>query len=120
MAGRRRVVQVLDNLFSSAARIAPESTDIRVSAVREDAHVSISVSDEGRGLTPERVAHLFRKHAAPGDGKREGRVSGHGPGLATCRGLMEAHGGRIRAESAGPGRRSSCWTWCCPAPTAWS
>ena len=103
MADRRRVVQVLNNLLSNAARNAPESTEIRVSAVREDDHVSISVADEGRGLAPERVAHLFRKHAAPGDGGREGRASGHGLGLAICKGLVEAHGGRIRAESAGPG-----------------
>ena len=52
MADRRRVVQVLNNLFANAARHAPESTPIRVAAARENAHVAISVSDEataGRG-----------------------------------------------------------------------
>ncbi len=104
MADRRRVVQVLNNLFSNAARNAPESTDIRVSAVREDALVSVSVSDQGRGLTRKRLAQLFRKHVVHGDGGREGQEPGHGLGLAICKGLVEAHGGRIRAESAGPGR----------------
>ena len=104
MADRRRIVQVLNNLFSNAARHAPESSDVHVSAVHEDAHVSVSVSDEGRGLTPEQLAHLFRKHAAPEGGGREGRTPGHGLGLAICKGLVEAHGGRIHAESAGPGR----------------
>ena len=105
MADRRRVVQVLNNLLSNAARNAPESTDIRVSAVRENALVSVSVSDDGRGLTRKRLAQLFRKHVVPGDGGREGRATGHGLGLAICKGLVEAHGGRIRAESAGPGRQ---------------
>ena len=104
MADRRRIVQVLNNLLANAARHAPELSAIRVSAVREDAHVAVSVADEGRGLTPERLAHLFRKHAAPGDGRPEGTRPGHGLGLALCKGLVEAHGGRIHAESAGPGR----------------
>ena len=98
MADRRRIVQVLNNLFANAARHAPESTSIRVSAVREDAHVAVSVADEGRGVAPELLPRLFDKHA------REGSKAGHGLGLAICKGLVEAHGGRIRAESAGPGR----------------
>ena len=53
LADRRRIVQVLNNLLSNAARHAPESTPIRVAAVREDAHVAVSVSDEGSGVAPE-------------------------------------------------------------------
>ena len=100
MADRRRIVQVLNNLFSNAARHAPESSPIRVSAVRDGAHVAVAVSDQGRGVAPELVPHLFRKHAGAG----EGGTPGHGLGLAICKGLVEAHGGRIRAESAGPGQ----------------
>ena len=51
MADRRRIVQLLNNLLSNAARHAPESTPIRVAAVREDAHVGVSVSHEGSGVT---------------------------------------------------------------------
>ena len=54
MADRRRIVQVLNNLFSNAARHAPESSPIRVAALREGVHVAVSVSDQGRGVTPER------------------------------------------------------------------
>ena len=97
MADRRRIVQVLNNLFNNAARHAPESSSIRVSAVREDAHVAISVSDEGRGVAPELLPRLFDTHTT------EGSKDGYGLGLAICKGLVEAHGGRIRAESAGPG-----------------
>ena len=60
MADRRRVVQVLNNLFSNASRHAPESSPIRVTAMREGVHVAISVADEGRGVAPERLPHLFR------------------------------------------------------------
>ena len=100
MADRRRIVQVLNNLLSNAAGHAPESTPIRVAAVREDAHVAISVSDEGSGVAPEALPHLFSKHAGAG----QGVTAGHGLGLAISKGLVEAHGGRIRAESPGAGR----------------
>ena len=99
MADPRRIVQVLRNLISNAARHAPESSPIRVAAVREQAHVAVSVSDEGPGVAPEQLPHLFRKRAGGGEGAR----AGHGLGLAICKGLVEAHGGRIRADSAGPG-----------------
>ena len=98
MADRRRIVQVLNNLFANAARHAPESTSIRISAVREGGHVVVAVADEGRGVAPELLPRLFNKHA--GDGSK----AGYGLGLAICKGLVEAHGGRIRAESDGPGR----------------
>ena len=104
MADRRRIVQVLNNLFSNASRHAPESSPIRVTAVREGVHVAISVADEGRGVAPERLPHLFRKHTGLSGGDREGALGAAGLGLAICKGLVEAHGGRIRAASGGPGQ----------------
>ena len=109
-ADRRRIVQVLNNLFSNAAKHAPESSPIRVAALHENGHVAVSVSDEGRGVAPELLPHLFRKHT----GVRAGATAGHGLGLAICKGLVEAHGGRIRAESAGPGRGTT-FTFTIPA-----
>ena len=100
MADHRRIVQVLNNLFANAARHAPESTPIRVAAVREDALFAVSVSDEGSGVAPELLPHLFSKHS----GGRPGATAGHGLGLAISKGLVEAHGGRIRAGSPGGGR----------------
>ena len=101
MADSRRIVQVLNNLLSNSARNSPESSPIRLSAVRDDLHVAISVSDKGRGVPPELLPHLFRKYARVGGGDRG--IAGSGLGLAICKGLVEAHGGRIRAESGGPG-----------------
>ncbi|MDE2912820.1 MAG: response regulator [Paracoccaceae bacterium] len=100
-ADRRRIMQVLNNLFANAARHAPESSPIRVSAVRDGVYVAVSVADEGRGVAPNHLPHLFRKFAGAIAG--DGRLGG-GLGLAICKGLVEAHGGRIRAESAGLGQ----------------
>ena len=103
MADRERVVQVLNNLLSNAARHSPESSPIRVEAVRDGAHVAVSVLDEGRGVPPEMLSRLFRKHVAFTGGDAGGTAA-TGLGLAICKGLVEAHGGRIGAESAGIGR----------------
>ena len=104
MADRERIVQVLTNLLSNAARHSPESAPIRVEAAREGVHVAVSVSDRGRGIPPEMLGKLFRKHVALAGGDAEGGIGATGLGLAICKGLVEAHGGRIRAESAGLGQ----------------
>ena len=100
MADRRRVVQVLGNLLSNAARHSPESSVIRVSAVRDGVHVAVSVADEGRGIPAESLPHLFRKFSRAQSEEQGGDT---GLGLAICKGIVEAHGGRIWAESDGPG-----------------
>ena len=104
MADRQRLVQVLNNLFSNASRHSSESSPIRVAAVRDGLHVAISVADEGRGVPADLLPHLFRKHAGGGGGEPERGIGGSGLGLAICKGLVEAHGGRIRAESGGAGQ----------------
>ena len=101
MADERRIVQVLNNLFSNAARHAPESSLIEVSAVRDGIEVAISVTDQGRGVAPEQLPHLFRRYADIGGVERG--AAGFGLGLVISKGLVEAHGGRIRADSAGAG-----------------
>ncbi|MCY4399773.1 MAG: response regulator [Gemmatimonadetes bacterium] len=104
MADRARIGQVLNNLLSNAARHSPESSPIRISAVRDGVHVAISVTDKGRGVPPDRLPHLFSRYAAAASGDRKPRQVGAGLGLAICKGLVEAHGGRIWADSEGPGR----------------
>ena len=103
MADRRRVVQVFGNLLSNAAKHSSESSVITVTVVREDVHVAVSVADEGRGIPSERLPYLFRKFTrTDGDDLGSG-VAGSGLGLAICKGIVEAHGGRIWAESEGAG-----------------
>ena len=101
MADGRRIVQVLVNLFTNAARHAPEASPIHVAAVRQGIEVAVSVADEGGGIPAERLPHLFSRHSHAAD--RERGAAGFGLGLVICKGLVEAHGGRIRAESPGPG-----------------
>ena len=100
LADRRRIVQVLGNLFSNAARNSPEASVIKVTAVRGEVHVAFSVSDEGRGFPAESLPHLFRKFSRVQSEEQGGDT---GLGLAICKGIVEAHGGRIWAESEGPG-----------------
>ncbi len=97
MADQRRIVQVLSNLLANAARYSPDGSPVLVTAAREGVHVGISVSDQGRGIQPEVLPELFRKYS------RASAVDGSGLGLVVCKGIVEAHGGRIRAESDGPG-----------------
>ena len=79
----------------------------RLEARRDSEEVEVSVIERGAGIPAARLPHLFRRHAGVGAGEAAGERaedSGSGLGLVICRGLVEAHGGRIRAESAGPGR----------------
>ena len=99
VADPQRIVQVLNNLLANAARHSPETSAVTISAVPQDAFVAISVIDRGAGIAPDRLPHLFRKHAG---GTATERPTGLG--LAVSKGLVEAHGGRIRAESPGAGR----------------
>ena len=100
MADRSRIVQVLGNLLTNAAKHSPESSTIRVSAAPGDLHVSVSVSDDGSGIPAESLPHLFRKFSRLESEEQGGDT---GLGLAVCKGIVEAHGGRIWAESDGPG-----------------
>ena len=102
MADRRRIVQVLNNLLANAARHSPETTPIRISAKRVRGRIAISVADEGKGVVPELLPRLFRKYT--GTAGAAGAIAGTGLGLFICKGLVEAHGGRIRAESGGAGQ----------------
>ena len=102
LADRRRIEQVLTNLLNNAARHSPESSIIRVSADLEGVHVAISVTDDGVGVSPERLPYLFRRFFRAEGDQQDG--VGAGLGLAVCKGIVEAHGGRIWAESDGAGR----------------
>ena len=97
MADRRRIVQVISNLLSNAAKNSMESPVVSISAAREDSQVAVSVIDEGRGIPTEQLPHLFRKSSWS---ESEGNA---GLGLAICKGIVEAHGGRIWVESEGEG-----------------
>ena len=100
MADRRRIVQVVGNLLSNAARQSIKGTVIRITAQGKGVQVEFSVTDEGRGIPANRLPDLFRKFSNDG---REDQGTDTGLGLPICKGIIEAHGGRIWAESEGSG-----------------
>ena len=100
MADRSRINQVLGNLLANAARHSPESSTLRIIAAAGDLQVSVTVSDNGSGISAESLPHLFRKFSRIENEERGGDT---GLGLAVCKGIVEAHGGRIWAASDGPG-----------------
>ncbi len=92
--------QVLVNILDNAAKYAPEGTTIGISARQEGVHVEVAVTDSGPGIPlgdQARVFDMFYR-VAGGDRQR----AGTGLGLAICKGLIEAMGGTIRAESGSP------------------
>ena len=102
MADRQRIVQVLGILLSNVSGSSSDSSVIEVSAVQDDVHVVISISDKGKGIRREGISNLFRNFPRDNGGNEAG-MRGSGLGMAVCKGIVEAHGGRMWAESAGPG-----------------
>ncbi len=94
-ADPQRVRQVVANLVSNALRHAPESGRVIVSAVEGPAKVQVSVADDGPGIAPEDLPHVFDRFWRGG----KLRVKGSGLGLAIGRELIRAHGGDIWAKS---------------------
>lgn len=92
--------QVLVNVLDNAAKYAPEGTGIIIAARLLGVRVELSVTDRGPGIPPDDQARVFDMfyRVAGGDRQR----AGTGLGLAICKGLVEAMGGTIRAETGWP------------------
>jgi signal transduction histidine kinase len=96
-----RLEQVVENLISNGLKYAPEGP-IRVTIDQRQDTAVLSVIDRGMGLSPVDHARLFQRYFRS-PAVIEQRVEGTGLGLFICRGIIEAHGGRITAVSDGPG-----------------
>ena len=116
MADRRRISQVLVNLLSNAVRHSPDASPIHLSAQTAGVQVEIRVKDQGDGIPEERLSQLFRKFS-PSPAVSGGSPPESGLGLAISKGIVEAHGGRIRAESEGLGRGAT-FSFTLPATAA--
>lgn len=91
--------QVFRNLLDNVAKYTPAGTPVEISARAVESAVEVVVEDEGPGLTPgteEKVFEKFYRGAHPG-------TQGAGLGLAICKGIVEAHGGTLRASAGAKG-----------------
>lgn len=101
-----RLAQVVANLLTNAARYTPPGGDVRVRATREGAQVRIAVQDDGRGLDPELRDRIFEPFVQE-PRARDRHEGGLGLGLALVRSFVTLHGGRVEAQSDGPGKGST-------------
>ena len=98
-----RLQQVLWNLLSNAIKFTPVGGRVEVSSRHSDSQVEIVISDNGRGIKPEFLPHVFQRFTQA-DSSITRTQGGLGLGLAIARQLIEIHGGAIEASSAGEGK----------------
>jgi len=92
------LAHVLSNLLTNAAKYSPRGGAITVEVARQDGSAVVHVRDEGIGIPPEHVGCVFERfYRVPNE--VTARQGGVGLGLAVCKALIEAHGGRIWVDS---------------------
>lgn len=102
-ADPRRMRQVLNNLLENAIKYAPEGGQITVTCEMDENNVLVSIADQGQGIPGEYLDRIFDRFFQV-DGASTRKTGGSGLGLAIAKGILEAHGGTIWAESnAGQG-----------------
>ncbi len=106
-----RLEQAFQHLFHNAVTYAPNGGTIRLRVESDEDELRLSINDQGRGIAPEHLEHIFERFYRVADGDEA--VQGSGLGLAVARATIEAHGGRIWADSPGPG---SGTTFYCTLP----
>jgi PAS domain S-box-containing protein len=107
LADPDRIGQVLDNLLSNAVKYGAPGTPITVTIERREGHLAVTVHNEGPGLAAEDLPRLFQRFQRGATAHHV--AQGAGLGLHIARALVEAHGGRIDAEST-PGATSFRFT----------
>lgn len=112
LGDKKRLVQVVANLLSNAAKYTPEGGHILIRTEVRPAHVLIQVSDDGIGMAPDLVARAFDLFAQA-ERTSDRSSGGLGLGLALVKSLIEQHHGTVTCESPGLGRGST-FTICLP------
>lgn len=106
LADEDRIGQVLLNLVGNALQYTPRGGQVQISTQRQEGMMQITITDTGIGIASEHLPHLFTRFYRV-DKSRSRAGGGSGIGLTIARHLVEAHGGRIWAESQGKGRGST-------------
>jgi signal transduction histidine kinase len=94
-----RIEQVMVNLVENAIKFSDKGTEIEVEVQDNKDGVLVAVKDQGIGICGESLEVIFEKFSTLPTSGGEGKREGTGLGLAICKGIVEAHGGRIWAES---------------------
>ncbi len=97
------MVQVIVNLLENAIKYSPENSTIEISASTNNTQANLQILDRGIGIPPNDLARVFDKFYRV---QRPESISGTGLGLSICKGIIETHGGQIRAfnrEGGGTG-----------------
>jgi signal transduction histidine kinase len=100
-----RLVQIVGNLLGNAVRYTPNNGQIDLHMSELNGWLQIKVSDNGIGISPELMPHLFDLYTQA-ERSSDSKNTGLGLGLALVKSLVEAHGGSVSANSAGVGRGS--------------
>jgi PAS domain S-box-containing protein len=103
----RRIRQVLDNVLDNAVKYSSAGTEITLSVHKNNKKMLFTVTDHGIGIPEKDMPRLFERMFHSTQGRRKGIV-GAGLGLSICKGLIEAHGGKIWIESK-EGVGTSCY-----------
>jgi two-component system sensor histidine kinase KdpD len=105
-ADQKRIYQVMQNLLTNAIKYSPNGGCITLSARVDRRELVVSVADQGLGMPAAELDKIFDRFHRVQSAVSRG-IGGTGLGLAICKGLVEAHGGRIWAESEGEGKGST-------------
>ena len=106
-ADEDRITHVLVNLVANAIQYTPVGGNVSITAARQADEIQISVKDTGVGIPPEHLANLFTRFYRVDKSRSRNAGGGSGIGLTIAKHLVEAHGGRIWAESKGEGQGST-------------
>jgi two-component system sensor histidine kinase BaeS len=99
-----RIGEVLANLLGNALRHTPAGGRVEVATTNPDGRVQLAVTDTGEGIPPELLERIFERFYRVDPARTHTDAGGSGIGLTITRAIIHAHGGRIHAESQGPGR----------------
>jgi len=103
LADGGRLQQVMWNLVSNAVKFTPTGGEVQVSMRREDEHLAIAIADNGAGIKPDFLPHVFDRFRQA-DTSTTRQHGGLGLGLSIVRQLVELHGGSVAVESRGEGQ----------------
>ncbi len=106
MVDANRMTQVLLNLLGNAVQYTPSGGQVVIRAWAGRGELAVAVQDSGIGISPEHLPHIFERFYRV-DKSRSRAGGGSGIGLTIAQHLVEAHGGHLRAASAGPGQGST-------------